>query len=227
MEEKDYENKRQSRYDQFVAIANYLIIAVISVVGTAFIPMVSAEGDIYFNFPTTAAGWIVWVMTKVTTAIMNILIFHCFVQQGKLNSLQHPNYKEAMRILAEIDKDRFRWKPKSPRRFLGKEYGTRGSTIFLMTILSLIGFSFAILAFDLLQFLAMIFTTLFTIIMGYLEMRKVEEYWQNEFLAYALHLQQKIAREHDIIKEKTEEPIHVSRRETVSQHPGTGREEQA
>ena len=58
-------------------------------------------------------------------------------------------------------------------------------TIFISSILSAIGFSQAILMFDLMAFLSYSFTIIMGCVFGFMQMNKAEEYYTSEYLAYA------------------------------------------
>ena len=65
---------------------NYAVIALISVIVMFIIPMFGSEVGLGLNLPDSTAGWIVWGITKACVAIVNMLIFHCFTMQGKVNA---------------------------------------------------------------------------------------------------------------------------------------------
>lgn len=79
-------------YEKWKQYQNYAIIAVASLFALFFIPMLGTEIGLAWVLPTTTAGWVVYIITKLLVAGLNVLIFHCFVQQAKVNSLNHPNY---------------------------------------------------------------------------------------------------------------------------------------
>ena len=82
---------------------NYIIIGVVSLIALIFFPMIGSTVGLGWNTPTTAVGWIVWIVIKVLVAILNIIIFHCFMCQAKINIKDNAQYIEARKILKEIE----------------------------------------------------------------------------------------------------------------------------
>lgn len=181
--------ERQAQYDKFKSVMYYLIIAVVSILSTAFLPMVGSEVGLSFNFPNTIAGWIVWSVSKIAVALLNMVLFTCFMKQAKVNVRNDSRYLEAQKILNEVDKQKS-LKPKSPKQREHGQYMSKGITIFLSSILSAIGFSQAILSFDLMTFLSYSFTVVVGCVFGFMQMNKAEEYYTSEYLSYA-HMRKK------------------------------------
>jgi hypothetical protein len=65
--------------DKFKQYQYYIIIGVVSLFALFFLPFLGTEVGLAFNLPSTLAGWIVYVVSKLIVAILNILIFHCFI----------------------------------------------------------------------------------------------------------------------------------------------------
>ena len=162
----------------------YIIIGVVSLLALIVLPLINSTIGLETNFPDTKIGWIVWITCKLIVATLNILIFHSFVQQAKINSLEDPNYKEAIILLGKIKKGKEE-KPRSPRAFLGATYGKKGTTIFTTTLLALVAFSQAIFSYNWQDLITYGFTVIMGIIFGIMTMMKVENYWQHEFLEFA------------------------------------------
>lgn len=194
-------DERQATYERFRNIAYYLIIGVISILSTAFLPMIGSEIGLSFNFPNTTAGWIAWSSSKIAIAVLNMTLFVCFMKQAKINVRNDKRYIEARTILDEVEKKRS-LKPKSPKRWEGGQYLSKGVTMFTCSILSAIGFSQAILTFDLVTFLSYSFTLIMGIVFGFLQMNKTEDYYTGEYLAYARMKQKELEQELEKEKEK-------------------------
>lgn len=170
--------------------SNYVIITISSILALIFFPMLGSEIGMGFILPNTTAGWIVFVATKICVGLLNLVIFHSFIQQAKINASSHPNYIKAINILRESrDKE---YIPMSPKQFYRKEYGVKGTTIFITSILSAIALSQAILTFDITTFLTYLFTVIAGIIAGALEMQKCYEWNTSSLLDYAIYYQNKI-----------------------------------
>ena len=164
---------------------NYAVIALISVIVMFIIPMFGSEVGLGLNLPDSTAGWIVWGITRACVAIVNMLIFHCFTMQGKVNSLKDPQYIEATKILQQY-KDEDAEKPKSPRRFLAEQYGFKGVTVLIASLLSSVGLTQAILTFDIIQMISYMITVTLGLVAGFLQMNKMEIYWTDTYYKYAL-----------------------------------------
>lgn len=166
----------------------YFLIGIISLIALVFIPMLGTSVGLDWNVPNTAVGWIVWIVVKLIIAIINILIFHCFMCQAKLNVKDNENYKRAREIL--IQEQVKEVLPKSPHKWNVEQYGMKGITIFLTSALSTVALTQALLTFDWISMLACLFVIVMGLIFGILQMRTAEEYWTTEYLEYALYYQQ-------------------------------------
>lgn len=162
----------------------YLIIAVVSLIALVFLPMCGSTIGLAWNIPNTVAGWIVYVMSKLLVATINILIFHCFVQQGKLNVKDNQLYKEANEIMLLVSKDQ-ELIPKHPNELIGKLYRSKGITIFITTLGAAIGLTQAVLTFDLLVMGTYLVTIVLGIIFGIFTMNEVESIWTEDYWKYA------------------------------------------
>lgn len=162
----------------------YILIGAISAIMLTIMPLFGSVVGLEWALPTTSAGWVVWSVSKLASALFNVLIFHCFVQQGKVNSLNNENFLKAQKIIYDTDK-RLKKNPRSPKRFYADTYGKKGLTVFFTTILGLIGLSQAILTFNVGEFITMGTTLVMGIIFGFLSMRSTENFWTIEYLDYA------------------------------------------
>lgn len=147
--------------------------------------MLGTDPEAGFNFPSTAVGWIIYVITKILVAVINMLLFHCFMCQGKLNIKDNPFYLEACEILR-------RWgfyadsnDPRAPDVWLHGEYKNKGVMIAITSVLSAIIITQAILVFDWVSMLTYLFTIVMGIIFGLFQQDAAETYWTEEFWYYA------------------------------------------
>ena len=171
-------------YDRWKQWQYYVIIGVVSLVALLFLPMIGSEAELNWKLPNTTVGWIVYVFSKLLVAVLNILIFHCFILQGKLNIESNEKYIEANKIL-EVVYDLKELAPKSPSEWKRNAYKKKGVTIFITSMLSAIGLTQAVLSFDWLSMLTYLFTVLMGIIFGILQMNATEVYWTTEYPQYA------------------------------------------
>lgn len=165
----------------------YIIIGVVSFISLVFLPMIGTTLNIGWNLPNTPAGWVVWVGSKLIVAVINVLIFYSFLQQGKLNVKNDENYKKAREILVQQKVKNVL--PKSPAKWNAKQYSTKGVTIFITTGLTTIALGQALLTFDWVSMLSYLFTIIMGVIFGILSMKSAEEYWTDEYYRYALMIQ--------------------------------------
>ena len=167
----------------------YFMIAIISLCAMFVIPCFGSTVGMEWNFPNSVVGWIVFITSKLTVAIVNILIFHGFIKQSRINIRDNPNYVEAMKILNDVGRKTYT--PRSLAEINKKEYGHKMITIFISSMFSAFSFSQAILTFDITSLISYSITVLFGIIFGLLEMKKYEDYYTHEFVDYAKYVQEK------------------------------------
>lgn len=161
----------------------YALIGAISFVALVFLPMLGSSVGLAWAVPTTVVGWIVWLTSKLIIATLNVLIFHCFMLQAKVNIRDNPKYIEANRILTNTrDKG---YIPRGPAQWLTAQYRNKGITIFITSALSVFALSQAILTFDYVSMLTYLFTIIMGLIFGVLQMKSAELYWTDEYWEYA------------------------------------------
>lgn len=171
------------------AYLNYIIVAVVSVVMLLFLPFLGSEIGLAFTFPDTAAGWVVYIITKAITAVANLLLFHCFLSQAKVNVKGDERYikaREMMRLCPNQDPKA----PIAPEKWVSREYAFKGTAIFITTLISAFCLAQAILTFDFVTFFTYLLTIIFGIISGIIEMKKAEEIWTDGYLEYATYIQE-------------------------------------
>ena len=161
----------------------YFIIGIVSLIALCFLPMIGSTAGLDWNTPTTSVGWTVWITVKIIVAVLNVLIFHCFMLQAKINVKENKNYKEALDIL-RMNKHKD-YVPRSPAEWNKIQYGSKGVTIFITTALSTIALTQAMLTFDWMAMLTYLFTIIMGLIFGLLQMKNAEDYWTDEFYQYA------------------------------------------
>ena len=170
----------------------YILIGIISFISVAFLPMVGSTVGLGWKLPDTPTGWVVWAISRLIIATINVLIFYSFMEQAKLNVAKDPHYIEATEILLKAKKADHA--PRSPRKWQALQYGKRGTKIFISSALSVVALGQAILSFDWVSMLAFIFTIVMGIVFGVLQMKKAEAYWTDEFYRYALMIKEEEAK---------------------------------
>lgn len=194
-----------SFYAKWKQYQYYIIIGILSFVALVFLPMLGSSLVAAWVLPTTPAGWVVYITTKLIVATLNLLIFHCFKLQAKVNIEDHPDYVAALQIL-QLHNINLIAQPRSPEDYNRAAYGKKGATIFITSILSAIGLTQAVLAFDLISMLTYFFTLLMGAIFGILEMNRDEIYWTKEFYCYARNIE----KEQEEAKRKIEETVAMA-----------------
>lgn len=188
-------------YDKWKRFQYYCIIGVISVLALFFLPMIGTEVGLAWKIPNTGPGWVVYIVSKLLVATINILIFHCFNLQGKLNSLGNQKYQEAVTILGSVEEKGYT--PRSPKEYNSTIYGKKGLIIFTTSVLSAVGLTQAVLTFDWVSMLTYLFTVIMGLIFGVLQMNACEEYWTGEFWLYA----KKVQHDLELAKSKCTEQV--------------------
>lgn len=179
----------------------YFLIAFISFITVAFLPMVGSEIGLEWKLPNTTVGWIVWVVTRLIISTINVLLFYSFMEQAKLNVKDNERYKEANEILLRSNKKEH--EPESPGKWQAKQYGRKATKIFLGSAMSVVAFGQAILSYDWVSMLSYLFTLAMGIVFGIMQMKKAETYWTTEYYAYAIKKQK--AEQEEIKKEEIKE----------------------
>ena len=170
----------------------YILIGIISFISVAFLPMVGRTVGLGWKLPDTPTGWVVWAISRLIVATINVLIFYSFMEQAKLNVAKDPHYIEATEILLKAKKADHT--PRSPQKWQALQYGKRGTKIFISSAMSVVALGQAILSFDWVSMLAYIFTIAMGVVFGVLQMKKAEAYWTDEFYRYAIMIKEEEAK---------------------------------
>lgn len=174
----------------------YFIIGLVSLIALCFLPMIGSDVGLDWNLPNTVVGWIVWITVKLIVAVLNVLIFHCFMLQAKINIKDNERYQEALEILRLTNQKDFI--PRSPAVWNKQQYSHKGITIFITTGLSTIALTQAMLTFDWMAMLTYLFTIVMGLMFGIMQMKVAEDYWTDEFWQYA----QKVKRDMELAEKE-------------------------
>ena len=188
MEEEEVMNESSTARMKARQNIYYIIIAIISFITVAFLPMVGSTVGLQWNLPDTTVGWIVWTVTRLVISIINVLLFYSFMEQAKLNVKDNERYNQANEILLKSKKKEH--DPKTPSKWQAEQYGKKATKIFLGSAMSVVAFGQAILSYDWVSMLSYIFTLAMGLIFGVMQMKKAETYWTTEYYAYALKKQE-------------------------------------
>lgn len=199
-----------NKFGKLKEYAYYIIIGVISFISVAFLPMLNSEINVAYKLPQTRAAWFLWAGTRIAVSVLNVMIFHCFVKQGDLNTRNSESRQQAEEILKIDKKEKIRL-AKSPKKFFSEEYIKKIPTILLTTALSLLSFAPAVMSFDMVTFTTYLFTCIIAVIFGIIEMFKIEDYYNKEYLLYAKRRQIEIAEEEKKEKENESQRAEIAK----------------
>ena len=216
-EDKQIEQEESSVKQSLKQGMYYIIIAVISFISVVFLPMIGTTLGLGWKLPDTTAGWVVWGVSRAIVATINVLLFHSFMEQAKLNIKDNEHYKEARDILMKVNKKEH--KPKSPAQWNAAQYGKKGTSIFLSSAMSVVAIGQAVLSYEWATALAFLFTIGMGIIFGIMQMKKAETYWTTEYYEYAL-MRKRMEEEQQIAEQseqtqKTEENAVTTTEEQI------------
>lgn len=162
----------------------YILIFVLSLLTLLVAPLFGSVVGLTFMFPTTPAAWAVYITTKLFVAIVNVLLFHCFVRQGKVNIRNNPQFLAAQEMLGKLHLTYL--SPRSPATFLRQIYFKKGTAVFMTSLLTAFVLTNAILTYDITSLVSYSITIVMGIIFGILKMKDVETYWTEEYYNYAV-----------------------------------------
>ena len=181
----------QQIYDKIKNYIYYILIVVVSFCSTAFLPFIGSTIDINFVPPQNAMEWLIYFAGRLIISGINVGIYYCFTQQAIVNVRDNENYKKACAIMTDVNRKR-KHVPRSPSKFIGMQWATKGTTVFLSSAAATFMLTGIVLRFDIMTFLVYAFTVLLAVAFGIMTMKNHEYYWANEFYEYALIEQMKI-----------------------------------
>lgn len=182
MEYKDINSKTRDVWNNY---GNYILIGVISFASLCFLPFLGSSVGMEMLVPDTLAGWIVWIGSRLVIAMINILIFHNFILQARVNVRNDNYYLEANTIVQRQEIKKKEKPPRSPNQWRNQTYGRKGVFIFITSLLSVFALTQAILTFDWVSLLTYLFTVCMGVVFGWMSMKKAEYYWTVEYWQYA------------------------------------------
>lgn len=162
----------------------YMFAVLVGIIGLVVFPFVGGWADLGFTFPQSNAGWIVWGITRGTVLILNILIFHAFVKQAKVNVKDNQNYLRAVELYRQ--QSGYKRKLLTLAQFNRQQYGTKLTTLTITSAATLFSFGQAILTFEWMTFLSYLITIVMALFFGWLTMRRYEQYYTSDYLEIAM-----------------------------------------
>lgn len=199
----DEQNLREKFSLNFYYCLIFLLSLLVMTVAPMFTPNANTDLGITAIFPHSVIGWAIYVCTKVFVAVVNLLLFHCFVKQAKLNIKDNEKYIAACKIYEMYHPKEYN--PRGPKQYFGQLYRKKGIMIFLTSMLSAVVLTNAILSFDVTAFVTYCMTIVMGLVFGILKMKEVETYWTGEFYDAAMQLQNKYKKQEDFSNEHSTE----------------------
>ena len=182
---------RNNRKKHFKDISGYLLVGIVSLISVIVVPLLGTDFGTTIIIPNTWGGLAIWLCTRFTVVVVNLLIFDAFIKQAKINVKDDERYKSAVLKLNTI-KEEAGIIPRSPEKFNKQQWRKKGTSLGISSILSSFLLTECIVNFDLTNFLTYLFTIGGAVAFGYLTMMNNEDYWTTEFPIYVDILFEKI-----------------------------------
>ena len=183
---------RNNRKKRFKDLSGYFLVAIVSLLSVVVVPLLGTDFGTTIVIPNTWGGLAIWLCTRFTVVVVNLLIFDAFIKQAKINIKDDERYKSAVLKLNNI-KEETGIVPRSPEKFNKQQWRKKGTTLGISSILSSFLLTECIVNFDLTNFLTYLFTIGGAVAFGYLTMMNNEDYWTTEFPIYVDILYDKIS----------------------------------
>lgn len=187
--------------------AYFIIIGLISMLAV-FIPplfMGCLSSDIGLAFPKNTAGWILWCVLNISTAVANICLLVLFKLQAKKNARKDPNFIRANEIMNKLAGQKEVFVPRSPLKMNATDYTRKVVCIVISTFTASITLTSLILSFDWMTLLSCLVSIIVTLCISWVTMINNEIYWTEEYLLYAEMVQKKHEEESAKINEEIQQ----------------------
>ena len=182
---------RNNRKKRFKDLSGYFLVGIVSLLSVVVVPLLGTDFGTTIVIPNTWGGLAIWLCTRFTVVVVNLLIFDAFIKQAKINVKDDERYKSAVLKLNTI-KEEAGIVPRSPEKFNKQQWRKKGTSLGISSILSSFLLTECIVNFDLTNFLTYLFTIGGAVAFGYLTMMNNEDYWTTEFPIYVDILFEKI-----------------------------------
>ena len=182
---------RNNRKKRFKDLSGYFLVGIVSLLSVVVVPLLGTDFGTTIIIPNTWGGLAIWLCTRFTVVVVNLLIFDAFIKQAKINVKDDERYKSAVLKLNTI-KEEAGIIPRSPEKFNKQQWRKKGTSLGISSVLSSFLLTECIVNFDLTNFLTYLFTIGGAVAFGYLTMMNNEDYWTTEFPIYVDILSEKI-----------------------------------
>jgi hypothetical protein len=186
-ESKERAQRNREINDKLKQNAYYILIFVVTLIALAVVPFFESALTGELTLPETVFGWITYAVSKLLVATLNMMIFHSFMQQAKINVAKDARFMEANAIM--MKHKRAIYIPRSPKRWVRAQYTKKGMTVFVGTLAALVTIGEMILRFNLATFVTTCVTVVMAIIFGVMQMLTAEDYWTGEYWDYAKNVE--------------------------------------
>ena len=200
---------RNNRKKRFKDLSGYFLVGIVSLLSVVVVPLLGTDFGTTIVIPNTWGGLAIWLCTRFTVVVVNLLIFDAFIKQAKINVKDDERYKSAVLKLNTI-KEEAGIVPRSPEKFNKQQWRKKGTTLGISSILSSFLLTECIVNFDLTNFLTYLFTIGGAVAFGYLTMMNNEDYWTTEFPIYVDILSEKVSNCVVFSNEKSNEKLNVN-----------------
>lgn len=173
----------------------YALVAVLSLVSLLFLPMLGSDVGVEVSYPSTALEWATWGITKGIVAVVNMMLFHCFHQQGKVKARDNTRFLEAWE--KDFNNPHKGYVARSPHRWNGQQYGKKGVTIVVSSVLSAFVLTNAVLTYDWVALISYAITLTIGMVFGVMQMQAAYAYWTEEYPIWVNQQLDKMEVNHD------------------------------
>ena len=165
----------------------WIMIPVLCVMQVLLSCLSSLNGQIQFIFPTTAMGWILLFAPKLAIAVLAYLVWIEFVSKGKQVAQKTAEFKEARKILMELQgkSEENILKVINPTVWEAKIKVKKGIKVIISTFITSTMIAALAIAFDWASLMGSVTSILISVVWGLNTMTQVEETWSTEYLNYA------------------------------------------
>ena len=182
---------RNNRKKRFKDLSGYFLVGIVSLLSVVVVPLLGTDFGTTIVIPNTWGGLAIWLCTRFTVVVVNLLMFDAFIKQAKINVKDDERFKSAVLKLNTI-KEEDGIVPRSHEKFNKQQWRKKGPSLAISSILSSFLLTECIVNFDLTNFLTYLFTIGGAVAFGYLSMMNNEDYWTTEFPIYVDILFEKI-----------------------------------
>ena len=166
---------------------NIIMILVLALMMVVLSCLSSVNGNIQFIWPETVWGWILLVAPKVVIATLGYMIWINFSDKGKQNATKTEEYKQAQRILSDIQgrTDKNIINVVNPMVWERNTKIKKGIKVTLTTALTTFVIAELVVAFSVASLVGTLVSLLISAVWGLQRLTEVEEMYSVGYIRYA------------------------------------------